>query len=315
MRLRGLLLGLVLACLAPGCSDEKGSGLAGTAIEVVPPFEYSLYLTHKPDGRPEPIPGTDEVLARRPAHLERIYLNRKDAPEARVLFEWLEGQCRLRPSLERPPTGVPASEALWRDYVTYWERRFGELSRPDAGSPRPPPPLTWEGYRLFRTRFVRAMEFQQSFSARLRRELSAQASERRMGREMKRPRMDENLGLRPEDGDAITYVDQFVVDEATLGQDTPRVESFSTKQRDFTRMNEDGIKKHVLADSREALGKYGGTVEVRRPSHPLFERQVTVSRVHLVYDEGLLPNLPNVKQLMESFAVESGVELHFHHER
>jgi hypothetical protein len=136
---------------------------------------------------------------------------------------------------------------------------------------------------------------------------------RQLLQEMERPQVSENVGLTRDGSDARTYVDQLVVDEATLQGASPRVETFSTKQRDFRRMSDQSLRAQVEADAREALRKYGGTVEIRRQGHPLFERRVPVSRVHLVYDSGMLPDLHDLGREMVTAAKKWGVDLHFHH--
>jgi hypothetical protein len=225
----------------------------------------------------------------------------------------LKDLARLRPLPERPPAGVNAGEALWRDYVTYWERRFAELPMPEARAAGLRPPLTWEGYRLFRTRFARAMKFQSDVSALLQEQVEKPHGQRQFLREMARPHINENVGLAHQGSDARTFVDQLAVDEATLESETPRVETFSTKQRDFTRLDNKAVIAQVEADAREALRKYGSTVEVRRPGHPLFERKVPVTQVHVVYDENLAPHPPELRTRMETIASGLGVTLHFHH--
>jgi hypothetical protein len=214
----------------------------------------------------------------------------------------LKDLVRLRPLPERPPAGLPAGEALWRDYVTYWERRFSELSAPGARVAGIRPPLTWENY-------------QSDVSAMLQGEVEKPQGKRRLLHEMARPRMEENVGLAHEGSDARTYVDQFALDEAALESNAPRVETFSTKQRDFTRMDKGAIATQVQADAREAFKKYGGTVEIRRPGHPLFERSVTVTQVHVVYDESVVPQDLALREEMKSIAGNLGVTLHFHHAR
>jgi hypothetical protein len=227
----------------------------------------------------------------------------------------LKDLAKLRPLPERPPAGVIAGEALWRDYVTYWERRFSELSGPDARTAGIRPPLAWESYRRFRTRFARAMKFQSDVSAMLQGEVEKPQGKRQLLHEMARPQIDENVGLAHEGSDTRTYVDQLAVDEATLENGAPRVEAFSTKQRDFTAMSDHDLRMQVEVDAREALRKYGGTVEIRRQGHPLFERRVTVTQVHVVYDESLVPQVPTLREEMKAIAGKQGVTLHFHHAR
>lgn len=219
----------------------------------------------------------------------------------------------LRPSLETPLAGAEANEALWRDYVSYWDQRYAELTNPAGPAEGVKPPLTWSGYRNFRTRFKNAMEFQVRVSALLRGEVKLPQGERKVLRGMEQPRTDANVGLRHEGNTSVTYADDLAVDEATLKSSEPRVESVSTKQRDFRRMSEDDARKQVRTDAEEALAKYGGEVEVRRRGHPLFERRVTVSRVHLVYDEALVPEKSAFRDAMRQAAKGKGVELHFHH--
>jgi hypothetical protein len=130
---------------------------------------------------------------------------------------------------------------------------------------------------------------------------------------MKQPRTDRNVGLKREGRTSLTYADDLAVDEATLKSGAPRVESVSTKQRDFMRMSEKEAAEKVGTDAREALAKYGGEVEVRRRGHPLFGRRVTVSRAHLVYDGALVPEVSSFRDAMLEAAEAAGVELHFHH--
>ena len=109
-----------------------------------------------------------------------------------------------------------------------------------------------------------------------------------------------------------TYVDQVLVDEATLGPGrTPRVETFSTKQRDFTRMDESAIKATGEADGQEAVLKYGETITIRRRGHVLYNQKVRVTKVHLVYDESLLPKGGLARKWLEEAAAKKGVEVHW----
>jgi hypothetical protein len=108
-----------------------------------------------------------------------------------------------------------------------------------------------------------------------------------------------------------TFVDQMAVDKATLGPgQRPVVHSFSDKQHDFSGKSSQAAREQLRIDVREARTKYAGSVEIRRPGHPLFGRTVVVSRVHIIYeDEGLLPE---IKRALLDEARNLGVELHFH---
>ncbi|HLL55794.1 MAG TPA: hypothetical protein VK447_19690, partial [Myxococcaceae bacterium] len=79
---------------------------------------------------------------------------------------------KLRPSVEKPPAGVPEG-TLWREYVGYWETRFSELGRARtapaaAAATRVKPPLTWVAYHELRSTFARGIEFQRTMTAQLR---------------------------------------------------------------------------------------------------------------------------------------------------
>jgi hypothetical protein len=226
----------------------------------------------------------------------------------------LEELARHRPSVHQPPPGVAANNGRWLDYVTYWERRYEELSgtRPrPPGAPPAKPPLAWNSYNTFLGRFQQAMEFQRNVAQALRREAGLAQGERHWLRGLEQPLVMENVGLAHEGRASLTYVDQLVVDEASLrpGQ-RPTVHSFSNKQRDFRTLSENEVQKLLEADVKEALTKYGGVVEIRRPGHPLFGRKVNVSRVHLIYDEKKMTS--KVKDTLNKAAERYDIELHFH---
>ena len=226
----------------------------------------------------------------------------------------LEDLARLRPVLRKPPPGVAATHQAWGDDVAYWERRYeelaGERQRPAWLAPAKPP-LEWPGYALFRGRFRRALEFQGQVTRTLRQQAGLAEGSRAWLRGMAQPRVEENVGLAHESTATLTYVDQFVVDEASLRPgSTPVVHSFSNKQRNFNGMDEQQITKNVAVDVQEALSKYGGAVEVRRPGHPLLGQKIVVSKVHLVYDESMTS--PATKAVIEKAARSARIELHFH---
>jgi hypothetical protein len=229
----------------------------------------------------------------------------------------LESLARYRPSLHEPPPGVAADNGRWVDYVAYWEQRYEELAgtrqRP-PGAPPAKPPLGWDSYRTFLGRFQRAMEFQREVARVLREQAKLAETQRHWLRGLENPIVTENVGLVHEGRATLTYVDQLVVDEASLRPGrTPSVHCFSNKQRGFKSLNKKEIERQFDADVREALTKYGGTVEIRRPGHPLFGREVNVSRVHLVYDEQGMTS--EIKRDLTRRAENLDIELHFHAER
>lgn len=222
---------------------------------------------------------------------------------------------RFRPSLQSPPQGVTARDTLWSDYVAYWERRYAEVTGqgpPIAGQHAPKPPLTWEGYRVMHGNFRRGLEFQRTVSQMLRKELELPEMVRRLLRGMRKPLLADNVGITHPGSTSLTYADQFAVDEATLGPGSKvRLETFSNKSRDFKGWSMDNIISQARTDAYEARVKYGGTVQVRRPGHPLFGQDVPVSRVHLVYDAKTIP--PQLKTRLAKVVATQGVEVHFHH--
>jgi hypothetical protein len=213
-----------------------------------------------------------------------------------------------RPLLERPPPAAAANEALWRDYVAYWERRYAELASPDGLARGVKGPLEWPEYQAFRTRVRAGMELQARVDGRLQGEAKLPPEERLVLKGMRQPLTETNVGLKREGRASVVYVDHLSVDGAALKSSAPRVESISTKQRDFKRMSRDEARDQVAADAREALTKYGGEVEVRRRGHPLFGRRMTVSRVHLVYDGKLVPDNELFRGRMSEAAKGAGVE-------
>jgi hypothetical protein len=219
---------------------------------------------------------------------------------------------RFRPSLANPPPGMAAGESLWSDYVAYWEGRYAELAGHGSRQPTPKPPLTWEGYGTLRAQYRRGLEFQRTVTQALRRELDMSTTARRLLRGMQKPHLTENVGMGHGGTNSLTYADQFVFDEATLQPGSRlRVETFSNKSRDFKSWSDDEIITQAKADAKEAIAKYGGTVQVRRPGHPLFGRNVPVSRIHLLYDAGTIP--PQLKTRLSKEIGGRGVEVHFHH--
>jgi hypothetical protein len=283
--------------------------MAGVAVEVA---EGKAAAT---EARTLTVAGLTEGLSLEEAAALEARLSEAEALEAGARHPaQLEALARYRPSLHEPPPGVAADNGRWVDYVAYWEQRYEELAgtrqRPPGASPAKPP-LAWDSYRTFLGRFQRAMQFQREVARVLREQAKLAETQRHWLRGLEHPIVTENVGLVHEGKAALTYVDQFVVDEASLRPGrTPTVHCFSNKQRSFKSMSTQDIEKQLTADVREALTKYGGTVEVRRPGHPLFGRKVEISRVHLVYDEQGLS--ASVKKTLMDEAQQLGVELHFH---
>ncbi|HYO51845.1 hypothetical protein [Archangium sp.] len=221
----------------------------------------------------------------------------------------LERLADLRPSLAAPPPQVPAASPLWHDYVSYWQRRFSEMEATvRAGRAVPEPPLHWEAYAHLRTRFHEGLAFQRTVTTWLQEDAALPPHQRVPLRGLRTPLVEDNVGLRPVSHDGLTFVDQFVLDKATLAQKAPRAESYSCKMRSFRGWSQEQIEAQVAADVREALTRYGGEVQVRRPTHPLFGRTVRVSNVHLVYEA---KGVGTWTEAIRDIATNLGVEVHF----
>ncbi|MFL5343629.1 MAG: hypothetical protein ACJ8AT_02495 [Hyalangium sp.] len=261
------------------------------------------------------LPSAEGALAAEEAAAEAARLAEAEALEpgprqpARV-----EELARYRPQRGRPPQGVATDHPRWGQYVAYWERRYEELTgkRPlPPGETETQPPLTWKSYDALLSRFQRSLEFQRGVTREMQQEARAAGGERLLPQGMKRPLVADNLGLAHEDSASITYSDQFVVDETTVGKGrTLTAHSYSDKQHDFSRKSPDDAVKQFKVDAEEAKTKYGGTVEVRRRGHPLFGQKVVVSRVHIVYDGTNLSN--EIREALFEEAKDRGVDLHFH---
>ncbi|MFY0562580.1 hypothetical protein ACN28E_01950 [Archangium lansingense] len=91
---------------------------------------------------------------------------------------------------------------------------------------------------------------------------------------------------KPESG--LRFADVLVLEEGAPASTPPRVETFSFKSRDLSLLKPSPLAAQMKADASEALGYYGGTVDVRRPALQHLGSEVTVHRVRLIYEGGAL---------------------------
>jgi hypothetical protein len=176
----------------------------------------------------------------------------------------------------RPANLLPDDEAAWSSYLDYYRKRLDEveiqLRQNPAANVADQGPRSWQSYREFRAPFERGTGYQAEFAQDLR---------------TQRPHLeiDENVGIAKHGGGTTKFADQLAYDPATR-----RIEAFSNKSHDFSAVqNLDDVVPTVNADVREALEKYGGMIEIRRPTHPLFGQKARVNTVTLVYDSRLVP--------------------------
>jgi len=192
---------------------------------------------------------------------------------------------KQRPAVDAPPPGAEGNPR-WGEYVAYYEKRLGELEQGKAAQG----PLRWAHYELIRGWFARGLAFERLMVALLEADAALPRAQRRFLKAFDRPRIERYVGVKkPESG--LRYADVLVIEEGELAGGLPRVETFSFKSRDLSGLQGSALEAQMKADAREALGYYGETLDIRRPSlQPLLREgsKVSVSTVRLVYEGGEL---------------------------
>jgi hypothetical protein len=246
---------------------------------------------------------TREVLETKLAQAEAV-------TEATRLTWNLQAVEAARPALAQPPAGVPATSALWREYVAYYEQRLAAMKAAETAGTRSAvkPPMLWFTYESFLDVFRRALVFQRTRTAALLAEASKQSGPGPVLRKFEQPLIQPNAGVKKAD---LRFADVLIIEKAT-GR-PPRVETISYKQRNFQGMTEREVEKQMAMDARDAMRFYGGTLDVRTPGLDLRGRPVTVTKVHLVYDATFKPRVVDrvLEQILEGTASKTGVEVRF----
>jgi hypothetical protein len=211
------------------------------------------------------------------------------------------------------PSELSAEDALrWNEFETYRQRRFQEIRSQQLdtkGSLSVKPPLRWEDYRQLRSHFQSCYEFESKVGGILLQELELPAGSHRLLTGSRQPLLARHVGTTKTGQQGVRFPDYLAVDEATLQEGgVPRVETLSVKKRNFETMSKNDVRNHVEADTRQAVGQYGGSLEVRRLGHPLYGRSVRVSKVHLVYEA---KGVGSWKALIQDLCDRDGVEVHF----
>jgi hypothetical protein len=115
-------------------------------------------------------------------------------------------------------------------------------------------------------------------------------AQRRFLGDFDKPRVETSVGVwKPESG--LRFADVLVIEEGKLAGRKPRVETFSFKSRNLSVLTPDPLEAQIVADAREALRKYGETLDIRRHSlQPLLREssEVPVPKVRLIYEGGAL---------------------------
>jgi hypothetical protein len=215
---------------------------------------------------------------------------------------------KQRPSLDAPPPEA-RGHPLWSEYVAYWENRLAELHRREAVRP----PLAWAGYEQMRGLFARGLVFERTMVELLRADAALPKPRRRFLQDFDLPRIETYVGVRkPKTG--LRFVDVLVIEEGERAAPRPRVEVFSFKSRNLARLAARPLTTQMVADAREALEYYGGTLNIRRPALQHLGPEVTVQRIRLLYEGGnLKPDNPRISRaaVERTQAEVEGVEVLF----
>jgi hypothetical protein len=206
-----------------------------------------------------------------------------EAPSARLPTDvtWLE---QNRPVLEAPSAGVPEGSVLWREYVAYREGRLSELKTGKKAEG----PLPWEGYERLRGRFARGLAFERDMVALLRADAALPRAQRLWLRDFVDPRIETSVGVAEKGQPGVRFADVLVIERQPPAGQPPRVESFSFKSRDLSLLDEKALRAQMKADASEALGYYGETLNILRPSLKYLGPNVQARRVRLIYEGGKL---------------------------
>src|SRR5205085_3345103 len=135
-----------------------------------------------------------------------------------------------------------------------------------AGKKGVKPPRSWEGYSEFLGKFRRGTGYQGKVLGQLGEEAKLAAADRKVFEGMAEPVVESNVGVAgKKPGETTKYVDQLVVDKATIGPGkTPSVQSFSNKSRVWPdklgATERASVRAQVIEDTKEALTKYGGDI-------------------------------------------------------
>jgi hypothetical protein len=191
---------------------------------------------------------------------------------------------KQRPSLDSPPPAAQGNPR-WSEYVTYYKNRVAELEQGKAAKG----PLRWEAYERMWRGFTRGLVFERLMVELLRADAALPRALRRFLGDFDNPRVEMYVGVwKSKSG--LRFADVLVIEQQPPppGQ-PPRVETFSFKSRNLSLLRKEALTAQLKADASEALGYYGGMLDIRRPSlQPLLREgsKVPVQRLRLIYEGG-----------------------------
>ncbi|RYZ44234.1 MAG: hypothetical protein EOO71_00115 [Myxococcaceae bacterium] len=196
------------------------------------------------------------------------------------------------PALDAPPPGVLQGSFMWSEYVKYWERRLVEISEdlPVKG------PLKFGGYQRMRGEFARGLAFERNMLSLLEADAALPPAQRHWLQDFNQPRIEMHVGVMKAD---LRFADLLVIENQPPAGQPPRVETFSIKSRDLSRMELGELTTQMTGDAKLALRYYGETLKIRRPG---LEMEARVQRVRLIYEGGDLKprNAKFLKPAMKS---------------
>jgi hypothetical protein len=189
-------------------------------------------------------------------------------------------------ALEKTPPAGATGHPLWSEYLEYGRARVSDLEQGTKvkHGRTLEPPLKWEGYQKMRGLVTRGLAFERNMAKLLRADADLPQARRQFLQDFNEPRVETYVGVRkPKAG--RRFADVLVIEQKPRPGQSPRVETFSFKSRDFSGLRYDALEAQMKADARQALGYYGETLDILRPG---LEGRVKVRRVRLIYEGGHL---------------------------
>jgi hypothetical protein len=132
------------------------------------------------------------------------------------------------------------------------------------------------------------LAFERIMVALLRADAALPQAQRLWLRDFVDPRIETCVGVAKEGQPGVRFADVVVIEKQPPAGQQPRVETFSFKSRDLSLLKEGPLTAQMTEDAREALGYYGETLNIRRPSLKYLGSEVQVRRVRLIYEGGEL---------------------------
>jgi hypothetical protein len=164
---------------------------------------------------------------------------------------------KQRPFGDAPPLGAEGNPR-WLEYVAYYEKRLGEIKQGTAVEG----PLRWAPYELMRGWFARGLAFERLMVKLLRADAKLPRAERHFLGDFDKPRIERYVGMR-KPGSGLRFADVLIIEEGELTGRVRRVETLSFKSRDLSRLEGKALRAQMIEDAREALRKYGETVDIK----------------------------------------------------